>query len=305
MPILSVPEKSVLIVDDEKLNVELAGAYLKEEGYRIFFALSGMKALEMVQSEKIDLILLDINMPNLDGFTVCQKLKADSSFADIPVIFLTALNDIDNVTKAFEVGGGVDYIVKPFNPLELKARVKTHLRVLTLMEDLKQKQSRLAQLSISDPFTKLPNALYFESQLKIALQKEPVWVVQLKIDRLDRLNGLYGFSKTNRVLARFAKLLQQSCYTNAKIARLYGGSFGILFGNYSSGEIEKNMITIRKALQADSVLGGGVIKVDAAVMHIKESTSLERIYIKLQQGLDMIEHSLDFNFLFVAYSAPL
>lgn len=291
-------KKSVLVVDDEKLNVELAGAYLKEEGYRILFALSGAKALEMLQSEKIDLILMDINMPNLDGFAVCQKLKADSNFANIPVIFLTALSDIDNITRAFEVGGA-DYIVKPFNPLELKARVKTQLQVLSLMEDLKQKQSRLAHLSISDPFTKLPNALYFESQLKIALKNEPVWVVQLKIDRLDKLNRLYGFSKTNRVLARFAKLLQQSCYSNAKIARLYGGSFGVLFGNYSSGEIEKNMIMIRKALQADSVLGGGVIKVDAAVMHIREASSLERVYVKLQQGLDMIEHSLDFNFLFV------
>ena len=290
--------KSILIVDDEKLNVELAGAYLKEEGYRVLFALSGAKALEMVQSEKIELILLDINMPKLDGFSVCQKLKADDNFADIPVIFLTALSDIDNITKAFEVGGA-DYIVKPFNPLELKARVKTQLQMLRLMEDLKHKQSRLAQLSISDPFTKLPNALYFESQLKITLKSEPIWAVQLKIDKLEKLNRLYGFSKTNKVLARFAKLLQESCYSNAKIARLYGGSFGILFGNHSSGEIEKNMIMIRKALQADKVLGGGVIKVDAAVMHLKESTSLERVYIKLQQGLDKIEHSLDFNYLFV------
>ena len=291
-------KKSILIVDDEKLNVELAGAYLKEEGYRILFALSGAKALEMVQSEKIDLILLDINMPKLDGFAVCQKLKADKNFADIPVIFLTALSDIDNITHAFEVGG-VDYIVKPFNPLELKARVKIQLQLLSLMEDLRQKQSRLAQLSISDPFRKLPNALYFESQLKITLKPQPVWVVQLKIDKLDRLNRLYGFSKTNRVLARFAKLLQESCYSNAKITRLYGGSFGILFENYSVGEIERNLIMIRKALQTDSVLGGGVINVDAAVMHVKEAASLERIYIKLQQGLDKIEHSLDFNFLFV------
>ena len=290
--------KSILIVDDEKLNVELAGAYLKEEGYRTLFALSGAKALEMIQSQKIDLILLDINMPKLDGFAVCEKLKADREFADIPVIFLTALSDIDNVTKAFEVGG-VDYIVKPFNPLELKARVKTQLKVLTLMEDLRQKQSRLAQLSISDPFTKLPNALYFESQLKITLKSEPVWVVQLKIDKLEKLNRLYGFSKTNKVLARFAKLLQESCYSNAKIARLYGGSFGILFSNHSVGEIEKNMIMIRKALQADKVLGGGVISVDAAVMHLKESIPLERVYIKLQHGLDKIEHSLDFNYLFV------
>ena len=290
--------KSILIVDDEKLNVELAGAYLKEEGYRTLFALSGAKALEMIQSQKIDLILLDINMPKLDGFAVCEKLKADREFADIPVIFLTALSDIDNVTKAFEVGGA-DYIVKPFNPLELKARVKTQLKVLTLMEDLRQKQSRLAQLSISDPFTKLPNALYFESQLKITLKSEPVWVVQLKIDKLEKLNRLYGFSKTNKVLARFAKLLQDSCYSNAKIARLYGGSFGILFSNHSVGEIEKNMIMIRKALQADKVLGGGVISVDAAVMHLKESISVERVYIKLQQGLDKIEHSLDFNYLFV------
>ncbi|SFV60030.1 response regulator [hydrothermal vent metagenome] len=287
-----------MIVDNEKTNIELAGTYLQEEGCEILFALDGKKAFEMLHKHKVDLILIDVNMSGVDGFTVCKKLKEDPEFTHIPVIFLTAYNDINNITKAFEVGG-VDYIIKPFNPLELKARVKTHLKVRMLVEELKLKQSKFAQLSISDAITKIPNSLYFDAQLKIALKNQKkVWIILLQIDKLDRLNKLYGFSKTNRILANFAKLLQESCIASAKVARLYGGSFGILFNNYPRREIEKNLLNIRKALQNTPTLHN-VIKVNAVVYHVQEQKSLEQIYAKLQQGLKEINHSLNFSYFFI------
>ncbi len=287
-------KNTVLIVDDEKFNIELAGVYLEEEGYKVLFALSGAKALELLHSQKVDLILLDINMPGLDGFTVCKKLKKDNNFADIPVIFLTALSDIESITKAFETGG-VDYITKPFNPLELKARVKTQMRMLHLMEDLRQKQSKLAQLSISDPFTRLPNALYFESQLKVALKSKAVWVLFLSVDHLKKLNRLYGFAKTNKLLVRFSKLLRESCFANAKIARVYGGSFGVIFEDYSLEDIEKNVKAIQRSLREDDILKE-VFRVDAVVYRAEKGITLERLYAKLQAGLENIEHAYSFNY---------
>ena len=281
-------KNTILIVDDEKFNIDLAGAYLKEEGYKVLFALSGVKAIEMLNTQKVDLILLDINMPKLDGFSVCQKLKNDRNFAHIPIIFLTAMSDIESIAKAFEVGGA-DYIIKPFNPLELKARVKTQMRMLNLVEDLKQKQSKLAQLSISDPFTKLPNALYFESQLKIALKTKAVWVLFLRVNHLQKLNKLYGFAKTNKLLVRFSKLLQENCFTNAKIARVYGGSFGVIFEDYQLDDIETNIKQIQKALRNDTVLRD-VCHVDAVLYRAEKGSTLQKLYAKLLEGLRHVGH---------------
>lgn len=273
---------TVLIVDDEKFNVELAGAYLKEEGCHVLFALNGEKAIEILYEQKVDLIFLDIKMPGLDGFSVCKKLKEDAEFALIPIIFLTALDDKENIARAFEVGGA-DYITKPFNPLELKARAKTQLRTIKLMQELQEKQKKLAQLSVLDPFTKLPNALYFESQLNAHLKVQNVWVLLLQISKLETLNRLYGFLKTNKILALFAKLLQHSCYSNVKIARIYGGHFGIIFNDYRLNDVEKNISQIRRSLRQDDTLKK-IIEINIVLYYAKKQTPIDRIYVKLQQG---------------------
>ena len=114
---------NILIVDDEKFNIELAAIYLKEEGYQLFFAMNAEVVMQNIATKNIDLILLDINMPGKDGFEVCRILKSETKTKDIPVIFLTSKTDIDSISRAFKVGG-VDYINKPFNSIELLARVR-------------------------------------------------------------------------------------------------------------------------------------------------------------------------------------
>jgi signal transduction histidine kinase len=118
----------ILIVDDVTKNIQLVANFLTKVGYQINFALDGPSALEHAGREKFDLILLDIMMPGMDGFEVCNKLKSNPNTAEIPVIFLTAKTDDVSITRGFEAGI-VDYITKPFNPTELLARVKTHLRL--------------------------------------------------------------------------------------------------------------------------------------------------------------------------------
>ena len=131
----------ILIVDDEKINIELVAAYLKEEGYQLSYATNAVSAIESVMNKDINLILLEINMPGKNGFDVCKILKSDDKTKDIPIIFLTGETDIDSIICAFEVGG-VDYITKPFNGVELKARVKTHLQNVAYLEEIKHKQSK-------------------------------------------------------------------------------------------------------------------------------------------------------------------
>jgi two-component system sensor histidine kinase/response regulator len=117
---------NILIVDDNPENLKVVSGFLKEAGYKIALALNGLNALEILHDNKIDLILLDVMMPEIDGFEVCQMIKQQKDLHDIPVIFLTALTDTESLLKGFHVGG-VDYVAKPFIREELLIRVKNHL----------------------------------------------------------------------------------------------------------------------------------------------------------------------------------
>jgi len=123
------PEQAkILIVDDQPNNLRLLSQILRGEGYEVRKAINGSTALMGVQTLKPDLILLDINMPGLDGYQVCQKLKSDRQTKQIPIIFLSASNEVTDKVKAFEFGG-VDYITKPFQVPEVLARVATQIKI--------------------------------------------------------------------------------------------------------------------------------------------------------------------------------
>ena len=125
----------VLIVDDNATNIDLLVNTLQTD-YRLGIAKSGPKALEYLGKQKPDLVLLDIMMPDMDGFEVCERMKADPDTAPIPIIFITAMTETVNKTKGFELGA-VDYITKPFHAAEVKARIRTHLSLEDMRQQLK------------------------------------------------------------------------------------------------------------------------------------------------------------------------
>lgn len=127
----------ILIVDDVTENIQVAMNILKEQGYEFSYALTGNAAVELLKNNAFDLVLLDVMMPEKDGFEVCEYMKNDPRLLDIPVIFLTARVDIDSISKGFQVGG-VDYITKPFHSSELLERVKTHLELFHAKRLLQQ-----------------------------------------------------------------------------------------------------------------------------------------------------------------------
>ncbi len=135
------PRSSVLIVDDLPNNVRLLSIMLTEKGYQVRKAISGQMALNTVRSLIPDLILLDINMPDLNGYQVCEQLKADEKTREIPVIFISALDDVLDKVKAFQVGG-VDYISKPFQGEEVMARIENQL---TICRQKKQLQNEIQE----------------------------------------------------------------------------------------------------------------------------------------------------------------
>jgi two-component system, sensor histidine kinase and response regulator len=125
---MNEPTANVLIVDDVMENIQVVMGHLREEGYDLLFATDGPSALEATAAGGVDLLLLDVMMPGMDGFEVCRRLKADPRTRDVPVIFLTAKTEPAGLLQGF-AAGGVDYIAKPFNPPELLARVRTHLQL--------------------------------------------------------------------------------------------------------------------------------------------------------------------------------
>ncbi len=131
---MKINEQSILIVDDVPKNIQLLGSILKEEAYELEFATSGKEALEWLNSKPFDLVLLDIMMPEMDGFEVCRRIKENPATREVSVIFLTAKADFQSIIQGFETGA-VDYITKPYNRKELLVRVKTHL---TLQQQRKQ-----------------------------------------------------------------------------------------------------------------------------------------------------------------------
>jgi phosphoserine phosphatase RsbU/P len=142
MNTLSVAKADILVVDDGPTNIRLLTVMLSSLGYQVSTATTGELALSMIATAIPDLVLLDVNMPGMDGYQVCQTLKANPQTQDIPVIFISALDELMDKVKGFSVGG-VDYITKPFQLPEVQVRVETHLALRQLQKELQLKNQQL------------------------------------------------------------------------------------------------------------------------------------------------------------------
>jgi len=156
----------ILIVDDTLPNLRILSTMLSEYGYQVRGVPNGKMALTVVQTAPPDLILLDINMPGLDGYEVCERLKADEKSYDIPVIFISALDEVLDKVRAFAVGG-IDYITKPFQIEEVLLRVKNHLALREL-----QKQLQAANTALQAKTTELEEKTAQFARKNEALEQE-------------------------------------------------------------------------------------------------------------------------------------
>ena len=173
----------LLLVDDEPTNLQVLRHVLQAD-YRLLFATDGARALQVAREQRPDLVLLDIMMPNMDGYAVCCALKADAATASIPVIFITALNDSQDETAGFDVGG-VDYLTKPVSPPVVRARVRTHLS-LVRMEELRetrlqivQRLGRAAEYKDNETGLHVIRMSHFSQLLALAAGCSPAWAEDL------------------------------------------------------------------------------------------------------------------------------
>jgi len=223
---------NILIVDDVQDNLEILGDLLTFDGYNVQSAQSGDAALERVQVSRPDLILLDILMPGMDGFEVCERFKADESTKDIPVIFVSSMADIDSKVKGFKVGG-VDYINKPFQHAEIVVRVNTHITMLRLRNHLEEQNAELERLANTDYLTNLYNRRCFfhtaETEFSGAMcSGQPVSITLIDLDHFKQVNDTHGHLVGDRVLIHVAQLIRSHCRASDVAARYGGEEFIIL-----------------------------------------------------------------------------
>ena len=223
----------ILVVDDVPVNIQLLVTYLAAEGYDVVSAKDGHDAMKAVKEHQPDLILLDVMMPKMNGFKVCEAIKSDDATKFIPVILVTALNELEDKVKGMNSGAD-DFLAKPFNKLELLVRVRSLLRIKHLHDELQEKvielqrtKEELRQLAITDGLTGLYNYRYFKEQLLQELKRAQrhrlnISVVMIDIDHFKQYNDKNGHPAGDVVLKDIARLLRDNI-RNIDLAARYGG----------------------------------------------------------------------------------
>ncbi len=211
---------TILIVDDQPANIHALTKLLKAD-YRIITATTAAKALKLARRDLApDLILLDILIPDQDGYAICRQLKADEATHSIPIIFVTALDQAQDEAKGLQLGAA-DYISKPFNPAIVRARVLNQV-------SLKLKTDLLEKIALQDGLTEIPNRRYFDRKLEQEWSRQsrhqgPLSLLMLDIDHFKPYNDHYGHGAGDECLRRVAQALAQVPSRSADLVARYGG----------------------------------------------------------------------------------
>lgn len=239
---------SILLVDDKPQNLRLLSDLLEEQGYEVQEAINGPIALKAVAVSLPDLILLDINMPEMDGYAVCQQLKSNPKTKDIPVIFVSAVDEVWDKVRAFTVGG-IDYITKPFKVVEVLARVKNQLMVQQLQKSLMlqntqlqslqaelqaqnaqlmQANQELQRLAVVDHITQVANRYRFDQYLQStwqqAMQSEvAISLILCHLDDFETYNQWYGYQAGDYCLRQVAQTIKRVAQRPEDLVCRYGG----------------------------------------------------------------------------------
>ncbi|MFZ3053869.1 MAG: diguanylate cyclase [Sulfuricurvum sp.] len=236
----------VLIVDDVRINLQTLAHILKED-YTVKVASGGAQALELVVQDPIpDLILLDVGMPDVSGYDVCRILRENSSTVNIPIIFVTGKDSIEEEEYGLSLGA-VDYITKPIHPSIVKARVKTHIT-------LKRQYDLLKTMAVRDQLTGLYNRHYLVDMMaaKVSEAKrheQPLCVIMVDIDHFKEINDSFGHLEGDKVLQKIAQILKNEARREDVVARFGGEEMVIILNNCSLPEASLKAEKLRKKIE--------------------------------------------------------
>ncbi|MFM2070896.1 MAG: hypothetical protein RLZZ623_1159 [Actinomycetota bacterium] len=222
----------ILVAEDSLVIRAVVSDQLEEEGYEVFQAIDGHAALVECATSRPDAILLDIEMPGLDGHQVLARLKADPELSDIPVVFLTGRTSTDDMVAGLRAGAH-DYLKKPFEPAELLARIGGAVRMKRLQDELRLRNEELDQLSRIDALTLAYNRRHIDEQLDrqshtAKRHEQPLAILMLDIDHFKHVNDVEGHPAGDRVLREFANRLRSVVRLDDIIGRWGGEEFIVI-----------------------------------------------------------------------------
>lgn len=253
---------TVLITDDSLVVRAVVRSHLESAGYRVIEAVDGTAALKVCRESPPDVILLDIEMPGLDGYEVLAELKAIPELMDIPVVFLSTLTDMEDVLRGLR-GGAHDYLKKPFEPAELVARVAAAAHVKKLQDQLRQRNDELDTLSRTDALTGLYNRRHVEEELArhhadAVRHRNPLCALLLDVDHFKRVNDGFGHPAGDVVLAEFAVRLVKELREGDVAGRWGGEEFLVVLPrtDLAGGLVVAERI--RRSIGATPIVAAGV-----------------------------------------------
>ena len=252
--------QKILIIDDTPANIQILNEFLQQD-YAIFFSTNGPDGIRIAQQELPDLILLDIMMPEMDGYEVCAKIKADPLTRQIPVIFITAMNAEEDEAKGLDAGA-IDYITKPVSAPIVKARVKNHLELKRHRDELKKltveldkKNQELNMLARKDALTGLANRRHFDEVLDAEIKRasrsrQLLSLILCDVDFFKSYNDHYGHVAGDRCLQAIGKILRQNFKRISDLPARYGGEeFAVIFPDTPPG----NALQLAEKLRLDII----------------------------------------------------
>ncbi|MBU4345632.1 MAG: diguanylate cyclase [Desulfobacteraceae bacterium] len=243
----------ILVIDDSKLILHVAKTILSKQGHQVLLAEDGSIGLQTAATEHPDLILLDLILPGIDGYQVCQRIKTETVTSDIPVIMLTSKSESADKVRGLEMGAS-DYVTKPFDDAELMARVNIHLQIRELHETLKEKNRQLKEMANRNGLTGLYNHRYFQETISKDFQRavryhESLSCVMLDIDYFKKFNDNYGHQAGDMVLKVLGGLIRQLMRDSDLLARYGGEEFILLMYHTASKEAFLISERLRKAVE--------------------------------------------------------
>jgi diguanylate cyclase (GGDEF)-like protein len=295
----SLHEERILIVDDQTDSLELLATILTTQGYKVEEANSGLLAIEVAKSRPPDLIMLDICMPEIDGFGVCQRIKSHPDTKDIPIIFISALKEIDNKTQAFALGGN-DYITKPFQIQEVIVRVQNLLKInrlqkelinknLLLEAEIKQHQiaekklimlnQKLDTLANEDGLTKIANRRYFDDFLirewrRGKREQFPISLILGDIDYFKLYNDFFGHQAGDVCLQKVAQKISAAVRRPGDLVARYGG--------------EEFVILLSQTPAPNALLVAQTIRHEVKQLKLAHPQSSVSNYVSLSLGISCV-----------------
>ena len=271
---------TVLIADDDNLVRKLLMQSLRKDGYRFVEAQDGMEAIELYQSVQPDLVLLDVSMPKMDGFSCCKYLRSQASIYILPILMITVLDDEASVNAAFDAGA-TDYIHKPINWFALGRRVKLLLDMTRLHRKLQKANDELRRIALTDALTGLFNRRSLDDMLEREWHRcirndEPLSLIMCDVDCFKQFNDTYGHPAGDRCLQQVGQVIRSSIRWTVDIGARYGG--------------EEFAIVLPNMTLADAITVAERIRIGVQQLHIPHEGTMvkDEVYVTLSLGINTV-----------------